>query len=102
MNVKELTARVEVLEALTVELAAMLVRRFVISPRDAEELGGRLTGLGAAGDIDAELAEWAAEDIARAIFVDEATDWGEDTIRRVDARAKRRRQMFGPLDASMA
>lgn len=102
MNVRELTARVEVLEALTVELTAVLVRSFVLSPRAAEELGGRLTGIAAAGDLDADLAEWTAEDLARSVFVDDGADWGEASILRIADRAAARRRKFGPLDASLA
>lgn len=102
MNVRELTARVEVLEALTVELTSIMVRSFVLSPRAAEELGIRLTGIASTGDIDADLAEWIAEDLARSVFVDEAADWGEASLQRIVDRAAARRRKFGPLDASMA
>ncbi|WP_224580154.1 hypothetical protein [Mesorhizobium sp. BR1-1-16] len=85
-----MTARVEVLEAIVVELAAAL------SPMAAEDIAGRLTGIAGAGDIDFELAEWLAEDLVR-----EDDDLGQAAIIRVDFRAKRRRAMFGPVDASM-
>ena len=90
MNAMELTARVEVLEAMVVEIAAAL------SPMAAEEIAGRLIGIAGAGDIDAELADWLAEDLVR-----EDGDLGQAAIIRVDFRAKRRRARFGPLDARM-
>ncbi|WP_139251584.1 hypothetical protein [Kaistia soli] len=91
MNATELTARVEVLEAVVVELAAAL------SPMAAEEIAGRLTGIAGAGDIDAELAEWLAEDLVR-----QDDDFGQAAIIRVDFRAKRRRALFGPVEETMA